>query len=625
MKSLNGTSTLRSLRRIAMILVLSGLLGFMFAAPARGASMPPYGWSPLARGGLMGSNLPGKVNAIAFVGDDMYVGGVFTNTAQLTPGGIVNIGRYNTVTKTWSALSHGGLLGDLWLYGVTGLTTVGTDLYAVGNFYRTADLQIYLGTIAKYNTLTNTWSVLPPGGPAGGARAIQSFGNKLYVGGDISQGGVVHEMYGMAVFDLQTNQWSTMPNTIFGYGDAVQAFVLSGNTLYVGGRFHKYADDKVSEVFHIAKFDLTTNTWSAFPNGGLNGRVTSLVERNGVLFVGGEFDKTADGKVTGLRGVARFNIAANKWSALPNGGVDGKVNGLLIVNNVLYVGGIFFGTADGKVAMRNIGRFYFKTNNWSSLTHGGIYKGNAAVVNTLAFYGDALYIGGQFAKTADSAITFSSIAKYSLLDAQAPHVYLSNSGTDGSGHKFIEMTARDVDSGVAGIAVLRSDNANTVISPFVPGTNDPIIIRATKIDPTKNSKTRIWVTDIAGNAAAGDPALQLLTIVKGKRIAQTFKNIPAQGHLIHVANASSGLTQLRIVVNGKVFEVVKLSPGESRTIDVASAMQADANTIKLVGKGKVGESAFVIIGDSAMDASSLVKGFLRDQKESAQENFGWGN
>jgi hypothetical protein len=118
--------------------------------------------------------------------------------------------------------------------------------------------------------------------------------------------------------------------------------------------------------------------------------------------------------------------------------------------------------------------------------------------------------------------------------------------------------------------------------------------------------------------------LQLLTITKGNRIKQTFKNIPTEEHYINVANGTPGLNRLRVKVNGKLFEVAELDKGASTTIDVARAMVEGANKITLVGIGKRGASAFVIIGDAPLEASAVLEGFLRAQKENPAENFGWG-
>jgi len=68
------------------------------------------------------------------------------------------------------------------------------------------------------------------------------------------------------------------------------------------------------------------------------------------LYVGGLFSETADGAVTNLNNIAKFD--ATSWSALPNHGLNSFVNALAVSGTDLYVGGGFTQTADGTLAVR---------------------------------------------------------------------------------------------------------------------------------------------------------------------------------------------------------------------------------------------------------------------------------
>src|SRR5829696_1628478 len=65
----------------------------------------------------------------------------------------------------------------------------------------------------------------------------------------------------------------------------------------------------------------------------------------------------------------------------------------------------------------------------------------------------------------------------------------------------IEMTFQDTDCGLAELLVLRSENADTVVPPFIPGTTDPVVVSSTKIDQTQPMCVEIRVTDTAGNVS----------------------------------------------------------------------------------------------------------------------------
>ncbi|KAJ7209519.1 cortical protein marker for cell polarity-domain-containing protein [Mycena pura] len=74
---------------------------------------------------------------------------------------------------------------------------------------------------------------------------------------------------------------------------------------------------------------------------GLNGPVTCLVLDGDTVFVGGSFTDTTTATTNGrLRGIASYNVQTNQWAAL-DGGVDGAVSSLGLVNGQLQVAGTF--------------------------------------------------------------------------------------------------------------------------------------------------------------------------------------------------------------------------------------------------------------------------------------------
>jgi hypothetical protein len=62
-----------------------------------------------------------------------------------------------------------------------------------------------------------------------------------------------------------------------------------------------------------------------------------------------------------------------------------------------------------------------------------------------------------------------------------------------------QFTIQDIDSGLASIVVTESNNADTVVPPFVIGTTDPVTVLGTKIDQTRFATIEILVTDVDGN------------------------------------------------------------------------------------------------------------------------------
>ena len=183
-------------------------------------------------------------------------------------------------------------------------------------------------------------------------------------------------------------------------------------------------------------------------------------------------------------------------------------------------------------------------------------------------------------------------------DTTKPSCALTGQGTDGSGRKYIEVTARDTGSGLQSIVVTKSTNANTVVPPFTPGTTDAVVVRGTKIVQTQGAVVELRVTDVAGNVTVCDPAIELVVREAGKPAVQTVRGIPQAEHKVTITNGDPGLTSLEISVNGKRFNVAAMKSGAESSLDIASAMKpGNDNTITLTGRGKPGADALVVISD----------------------------
>ncbi len=205
-------------------------------------------------------------------------------------------------------------------------------------------------------------------------------------------------------------------------------------------------------------------------------------------------------------------------------------------------------------------------------------------------------------------------------DVIPPTGHLSGTGTDSLGNKFMQMAAQDNGSGMASIVVLKTTNAVTVVAGFIPGTNQPVIITSTKINPGQGSTVALRITDVAGNVTIADPVLTLLALTDGTQVKQTFKGIPVGEHFISVSNSKAGLKRMQVLVNGAQFTLKNLKRNEIRTLDVSSAMTQNANKITLIGFGASGASAFVIIGDSAVEQPAALQGFAQHPNG----NLTWG-
>jgi hypothetical protein len=93
---------------------------------------------------LNNQGLDAFVSALNAVGSDLYVGGGFVQTGDASRS-LNRIARYQTTTGTWHGLRNQGL--DASVYA---LEESGNELYVGGSFTQTSDGALTLGRIAGY-------------------------------------------------------------------------------------------------------------------------------------------------------------------------------------------------------------------------------------------------------------------------------------------------------------------------------------------------------------------------------------------------------------------------------------------------------------------------------------------
>ncbi|HEX7183789.1 MAG TPA: hypothetical protein VF756_18295 [Thermoanaerobaculia bacterium] len=194
-------------------------------------------------------------------------------------------------------------------------------------------------------------------------------------------------------------------------------------------------------------------------------------------------------------------------------------------------------------------------------------------------------------------VIIDAVSKVWIEDKRPPACALTGSGTDTSGHPYIEITVQDADSGLADVTAPEKINAVVDIPPFLKGTTDPLVVIATKVDKTKRSQVELQILDLAENDTFCDPVLLTLSRHTGKPESVILTDIPRQEHLVFIQNGAPGLTHLSLDVNGEKFQLGGWKEGEEREIDISSAMREGDNTITLTAHGRPGGEAVVLIHD----------------------------
>ncbi len=391
---------------LARLLGRDGMLkldaGFSGSLDARGYSLeitpggaPRFVVSPALQGGgtdfwdtiFSSSGINAPVSAIAVSGNYVYIGGAFTSVGGISAN---HIARWDSSSNTWSALTE--VVDGTPFNGVNGevlaIAVSGSDVYVGGAFTQAGSVSAR--NVAKWNG--TSWSALGSGlanGVSVNARAIAVSGSEVYVGGDLSEadggpedGGVLASR--IAKWNSSTNTWSALGS---GLNGTVFTIVVSGNDVYVGGNFSQAGSGVASR---IARWNTVTNTWSALgtsANNGVIGSVRAIGVSGSLVYVGGIF--------TTAGGIPANNVAVwngSTWSELGTG-IEGDgtitpvVNAIAVSGSNVYLGGTF--TTAGGVSASNIAKWDGST--WSAL-RGGV-NGN---VRALAVRQSAVYAGGDF-------------------------------------------------------------------------------------------------------------------------------------------------------------------------------------------------------------------------------------
>jgi hypothetical protein len=86
--------------------------------------------------------------------------------------------------------------------------------------------------------------------------------------------------------------------------------------------------------------------------------------------------------------------------------------------------------------------------------------------------------------------------------------------------------------------------------------------------------------------------------VTGAPVSNSYGNLAESEDMVRIDNGNPGLKNLDLVVNSQRFKIVGLKDGESRIVNISSAMlEGDHNIVTLTSYGKPGTSAAVLIWD----------------------------
>ena len=381
-------------------------------------------WARVVNSAGEGAN--SDVYALARVGNRIYFGGRFNSI-----GGIAAnyIAAYDLTTGSWSRLGTGA--GNGVNEVVLDMAVIGADLYVAGAFTsaNVGGTAVPAAYVAKYDTLTGTWSSLGSDGGNGlndTAYTVAVIGSDVFFGGSFTSanvGGSVVRVNRLARYQTTARRWSVVGS---GAGNGVNEFIFTlaslGTDLYVGGIFSVVNEGGAGiSANSIARFNTVSNTWSTLGSGGGNGvdEVVSSIEVIGNdLYVGGIFSNAnIGGTRVAVKNIARYDVVGATWRALGsnggNGVEDDGVSAMASIGSDLYVGGYFtsVNTSGPAVAANRVAMFTPSTGEWSALTDPN--GGNGVDYNVYSMLGvdNTLFVGGGFSIAGDGKIS-SNLARF---------------------------------------------------------------------------------------------------------------------------------------------------------------------------------------------------------------------
>ena len=179
-----------------------------------------------------------------------------------------------------------------------------------------------------------------------------------------------------------------------------------------------------------------------------------------------------------------------------------------------------------------------------------------------------------------------------------PTCVIEEQGTLADRRGFIRFRVQDVGSGLARYQVVYVRNATVSVSPFTPGTLQPVTVTATAVNANKSLGVEVHFFDLAGNKAVCDPIVLVVARTDDQPEEEQFTGVPQSESKVTILNGDPGMKKVQLTVNGVKFKEQDLGPGEVRKFDVASAMRPGSdNTITVSARGKKGATAVIVIAD----------------------------
>lgn len=379
----------------------------------------------------LASGFNGSVSSIQIAGDTAYVGGTFSSYRGTAVGNLVKIDLPTGELDTTFTQATGF---DSSVYS---LHLSGNSLYVGGLYltYRGDNRAHFLAKLdAKTGALDTAFNTTANVGPNQGVNALLVSGPWLYIGGDFTAYRGDGKAYRLARLNAKNGNLDTASfNTVANSGPngaGVYSLALSGSSLFVGGWFNDYRGD--ARGAYLAKVDANTgaletsqfNNGSGVPSAG----VFSMALSGSSLYIGGDFSSYR----TDSRGsrVAKIDTTTGAMDTTFNSvasSISRTVHSVALLGSSLYVGGDFYsyrGDSRGyRLIKLNATTGAMDTAGFNTTSN----VGPNAEVRALAASATRIYAGGGFS-VYRGGVPAQNVAKLDIATGQVDTTFTQSTG-----------------------------------------------------------------------------------------------------------------------------------------------------------------------------------------------------